>query len=130
MPYIKQNLKLTVRGAHELDASRTGMKAAYDEARRNARFTDYLGKLMLTNTLVIWATCAADPFDDELKYRIIRATSIMMVFFLGSFSKDSLVALTTGWAEDMRVPTFVQNFVVTYYVLNCWASADFKLKAK
>ena len=52
------------------------------------------------------------------------------VFFLGSFSKDSIVNLTTGWAEDMRTPTFVQNFVVTYYVLNCWASADFKLKAK
>ena len=89
-----------------------------------------LGKVMLTNTLIIWGTCAASPFDDELKYRIIRAASIMMVFFLGSFSKDSIVNLTTGWAEDMRTPTFVQNFVVTYYVLNCWASADFKLKAK
>ena len=54
----------------------------------------------------------------------------MMVFFLGSFSKDALVSLTTGWSEDMRVPTFIQNFAVTFYVINAWANAKFALKVE
>ena len=89
--------------------------------------TGNLGKLMLTNTLTILAVCSADP-SDEVKYRLLRACSIMMVFFLGSFSKDALVSLTTGWSEDMRVPTFIQNFAVTFYVINAWANAKFALK--
>ncbi len=53
-----------------------------------------------------------------------------MMFFLGSFSKDAVVQLVTGWPDDMRTATFVQNFAVTFFVMNAWTQADFKLTTK
>lgn len=89
-----------------------------------------IGKIMFNNTLIVLAAIGAAPTADakeDVMYRLCRATSLMMMFFLGSFSKDSIVAMTTGWSEDMRVPTFVQNFAVAFYMVNAWTAADFTL---
>ena len=84
-----------------------------------------LGGNIPSTSLTMIALCHESPLGAAL-FRFARRKA-----FLGSFSKDSIVAMTTGWSEDMRVPTFVQNFLVAFYMVNAWTAADFTLvKAK
>ena len=49
------------------------------------------------------------------------------MFYLGSFSKDTIVQMLTGVDDTMRLMTFTQSFAVTFYQVNTWAGAKFTL---
>ena len=91
-----------------------------------------IGKVIFWNTIAMLAICAAEGGDkgDETQYRLLRASSVMYMFYMGSFSKDYIVNLFTGWPDPMRTMSFVQSFAVTYYTMNTWAGAGFTLSKK
>ena len=85
-----------------------------------------IGKFMLCNIAML--LCAVSVGDEDTSYRVLRAASFSVMFFLGSFSKDATTFLVTGWADGMRVATFVQNFGVGFYMVTSWTSVPFTLK--
>ena len=85
-----------------------------------------LGKMILVNILTTFAICSVEKNDDT-QYRLLRGSSLIYMFYLGSFSKDTIVQMLTGVDDTMRLMTFTQSFAVTYYQLNTWAGAKFTL---
>ena len=90
------------------------------------------GKIIFWNTIALIAICSAEGGDkgDETQYRLLRAISVMYMFYMGSFSKDYIVNLFTGWPDPMRTMNFMQTFAVTFYTMNTWANAGFTLSKK
>ncbi len=89
-----------------------------------------IGKFILCNTASYIAITAANPAEPDLPYRLLRSGSMMWMYYLGSYGKDAIIDSMTGQAKPMYTMAFVQGFLVTFYVANSWAGAEYKLVAK
>ena len=53
---------------------------------------------------------------------------MVYMFYLGVFSKDAVYNLVSSVEDPMRPITFLQSFIVTYYMINSWSTAPYTLK--
>ena len=58
----------------------------------------------------------------------VRTGSLVYMFYLGVFSKDAVYNLVSSVEDPMRPITFLQSFIVTYYMINSWSTAPYTLK--
>jgi hypothetical protein len=67
--------------------------------------------------------------NDEVSYKVLRASAFIWMYAFGSSSKDHIIDLLESFDDPMRVFQFVTNFAVVFYQLNSMASAKYKLVA-
>ena len=68
--------------------------------------------------------------NDEVSYKVLRASAFIWMYAFGSSSKDHIIDLLESFDDPMRVFQFVTNFAVLFYQLNTMAAAPYTLKAK
>ena len=77
------------------------------------------GKNMLWNIGLACCACSVEgPKSSDTTYKLLRAWGYTMMFYLGLFSREGIIALALGWPQPMRFATFVQCFGTTFYALN------------
>jgi len=88
-----------------------------------------VGKFILCN--VISSLCVVSTEDkgkEDTTFRMLRAHSVVYMFYCGAMSKDCIINQLNGAVDPMRVMTVVQSFAVSFWQLNTWTSAGFTLK--
>ena len=68
--------------------------------------------------------------NDEVSYKVLRASAFLWMYAFGSSSKDHIIDLQMSFDDPMRIFQFVTNFAVLFYQLNTMAAAPYTLKAK
>ena len=85
------------------------------------------GKMMLCNALS--TAVIASVGDEDANYRMLRATSLGYMFYMGSFAKDVLVEMQLdGYENQGRAIMWFLNLAVCFYTMDAWAKASFTLK--
>ena len=86
------------------------------------------GKCMLANCLSTLAICSVA--DEDTSYRLLRGWCLLQFFFLGTFARDGVLLVATGWPSPMRLFTFVQCFGVAFYMTDKMVGMPYKLTTK
>ena len=68
--------------------------------------------------------------NDEVSYKVLRASAIIWFYAFGSSSKDHIIDLLESFDDPMRIFQFVTNFAVTYYQLITFAKTPYTLKVR
>ena len=55
---------------------------------------------------------------------------LLQFFFLGTFARDGVLLVATGWPSPMRLFTFVQCFGVAFYMTDKMVGMPYKLTTK
>ena len=85
------------------------------------------GKMMVCNALNMAAIASVG--DEDANYRMLRATSLGYMFYMGSFAKDVLVEMQLdGYENQGRAIMWFLNLAVCFYTMDAWAKASFTLK--
>lgn len=86
-----------------------------------------VGKMICLNVISNLLIISAEPKKEDTLYRLMRASSLVYMFYLGAFSKDAIINLLMVRDDPMRTVTFVQSFAVTFLQIQSWAGASYKL---
>ena len=88
------------------------------------------GKIIFWNTIATIAICSAEGGDkgDETQYRLLRAISVMYMFYMGSFSKDAVVNLAIDYENPGFAFMWFLNLAIFFYTADAWGKAAFTLK--
>ena len=66
--------------------------------------------------------------NDEVSYKVLRASGIIWMYSFGSDSKNHIVDMLESFDDPMRIFQFVTNFAVTYYQLISFVKVPYTLK--
>ena len=66
--------------------------------------------------------------NDEVSYKVLRASAFIWMYAFGSSSKDHIIDLLESFDDPMRIFQFVTNFAVTYYQLISFVKVPYTLK--
>ena len=66
--------------------------------------------------------------NDEVSYKVLRASAFIWMYAFGSSSKDHIIDLLESFDDPMRIFQFVSNFAVTYYQLVSFVKVPYTLK--
>jgi hypothetical protein len=86
------------------------------------------GKIMVMNTIMGFAIISAEPNKEDTQYRMLRGSSLVYLYFMGSMGQQTIINAIQGTPDPMRVATYLQTMAVTFYQLNSWAGVGFTLK--
>ena len=66
--------------------------------------------------------------NDEVSYKVLRASAFIWMYAFGSSSKDHIIDLLESFDDPMRIFQFVTNFAVVFYQMNTFAKTPYTLK--
>jgi hypothetical protein len=66
--------------------------------------------------------------NDEVSYKVLRASGIIWMYSFGSDSKNHIVDMLESFDDPMRIFQFVTTFGVVFYQLNTFAKTPYTLK--
>ena len=89
-------------------------------------FMGQAGKMMVCNALNMAAIASVG--DEDAQYRLLRATSLGYMFYMGSFSKDSIVNLAIDYENPGFAFMWFLNLAIFWYTGDAWGKAAFTLK--
>ena len=84
------------------------------------------GKMMVCNALNMAAIASVG--DEDANYRMLRATSLGYMFYMGSFAKDSIVNLAIDYENPGFAFMWFLNLAIFWYTGDAWGKAAFTLK--
>ena len=89
-------------------------------------FMGQAGKMMVCNALN--SAAIASVGDEDAQYRVLRATSVAYMFYMGSFSKDAVVNLAIDYENPGFAFMWFLNLAIFFYTADAWGKAAFTLK--
>ena len=63
--------------------------------------------------------------NDEVSYKVLRASAIIWFYAFGASSKDHIIDMLESFDDPMRIFQFVTNFAVVFYQLNTFAKTPY-----